>query len=375
VTINIEKTPSLLRTFWSSEVIAESLYRFLAASYENPDRKKHIIDLEKMERGHAHVWNKIATDVHGLSFHPTLALRVRIVLLKFLARILPLPIFIHYLEHHEKKAILDYAGLLELYRDDEKTRKIVTNVIVQEISHEWYVMEQIADKRLYIAKVKEAIPGMMIAIIKTSGVVTGLVAAHVETLTIGLTGLITMIGGMIAEMSVSYISAKGHHDLNEGRNRELDIKKEVNPTILKRELEKDLVEKGLKTETVSLILDSVGDDTGVLSSLIKTMRTSSEALQPAESLRTTGLFFTIGALPIIAPFFIGTLWDSRPLIPAIIAFAFALVSISTAGLFMAVLSGKKIWTNITRNLLIIMGTTALTYLVGLAAWLFFGIHH
>ncbi len=376
VAINMKETPSLLRTFWSSEIISESLYGFLAARYEDDDdRRKPILEIGKMERGHANVWNKIAKDVHGISFQISAFIKFKIMLLKLLWLVLPLTIFIHYLEHGEKKAILDYAGLFEIYKDDEKTRTIITNVITQEISHEWHMMEQIADKRLYIMKVEEAIPGMTAGIIETLGLVIGLLAAHTKTLIIGLTGLIAMIGGMIAEMSVSYVSSKGHHDLNEGRSKELDIKKEVNPTLLKRELESDLIEKGISNESVSLIMEIIGDDAGVLSSLVKTIRTTTAVLHPKESLKTTGIFFVIGALPVLAPFFLGTLWDSNPSIPAILALAIAVISISIAGLFMAVLSGKSVSTSIMHNLFIIMGTSALTYLVGLAARFFLGIEH
>jgi vacuolar iron transporter family protein len=375
VTINTKKTLSLLKTFWSSEIISERLYSFLAANYDDPDLRRDILAIGTMERGHAQVWNKIARDVHGVSFRVSPGIKFKIAFLKLLSLVLPLTIFIHYLEHGEKKAILDYAGLLEIYKDDEKARTIITNVILQEIGHQWHMMEQIADKRLYIVKVKEALPGMTAGIIETLGLVIGLLAAHAKTLMIGLTGLIAMIGGMIAEMSVSYISSKGHHDLNEGRDRELTIKKEVNPALLRRELEKDLAERGISSETVRLILKSIGDDAGVLSSLLKTIRTATDALQPKESLKTTGIFFTIGALPVLAPFLIGTLWNSNPTISAIIAFVLAVISISIAGLFMAVLSGKRIATNIMHNLFIIMGTAVLTYLVGLAARLFLGIEH
>jgi len=286
VTINTKETPSLLRTFWSSEIISERLYGFLAARYDDPDLKRDIVAIGTMERAHAQVWNKIAKDVHGVSFQVSLGIKFKIVLLKLLSLILPLTIFIHYLEHGEKKAILDYAGLLEIYKDDEKARTIITNVILQEIGHQWHMMEQIADKRLYIEKVKEAIPGMTAGIIETLGLVIGLLAAHAKTSMIGLTGLIAMVGGMIAEMSVSYISSKGHHDLNEGRDRELTIKKEVNPTLLRREFENDLAERGIGSETVRLILESIGDDAGVLFSLVKTIRSTAEALQPKESLKT-----------------------------------------------------------------------------------------
>ena len=328
-----------------------------------------------MERGHANVWNKIAKDFHGVSFQVSASIKFKIVLLRLLWFVLPLTIFIHYLEHAEKKAILDYAELLEIYKDDQKTRTIVTNVIKQEIGHEWHMMEQIANKRLYIMKVEEAIPAVTAGIIETLGLVVGLLAAHAKTLVIGLTGLIAMIGGMIAEMSVSYVSSKGCHDLNEGKSKELNIKKEINPAVLKRELENDLLEKGISNESVGLIMGIIGDDADVLSSLVKTIRTTTDVLHPKESLKTTGIFFIMGALPVLAPFFLGIMWDSNPSIPAIFAFALAVISISIAGLFMAVLSGRRISTTIVHNLFIIIGTSAITCMVGLAARFFFGIEH
>lgn len=328
-----------------------------------------------MERGHANVWNKLAQDAHAVSFQISLSIKFKIMLANLLSLFLPLTIFIHYLEHSEKKAILDYAALLENYKDDEKARAIIINVIKQEIGHEWHMMEQIADKRLYIAKIREAIPGMMAGVIESLGLVIGLVAAHTRTLVIGLTGLIAMIGGTIAEMSVSYVASKGQRDFDEGRNKELNIKPKINPAVLRRELENDLLEKGISNETTRLIMDIIGSDAVVLSSLVKTMRTSSDVPYPKESLKTTGVFFIIGALPILAPFFAGTVWNLSPLIPAIVAFAIAVVSISIAGLFTAVLSGRNISTNIMHNLFIIMGTCALTYMVGLAARYVPGIGH
>jgi VIT1/CCC1 family predicted Fe2+/Mn2+ transporter len=371
--MNAKETLTLLKTFWSSEITAEKLYGFLAANYDGTDQKRDILAIGAMEQNHADAWGKIAKDLHGTSFPISFVIRFKIVLLRLLSLILPLTIFIHYLEHDEKKAILDYAGLLEIYKHHEETRAIITNIIMDEIGHQWQMMERIADKRLYIAKIKEAMPGMMGGIIATLGLVIGLLAAHANTRMIGLTALIAMIGGVIAETSVSYIASKGHHDLNEGMDKEITIRKEVDPTLLRRELENDLVARGISSETAGLILDRIGDDPGLLSSLVKTIRTTAATPQPKDSLKTAGIFFVIGALPVLVPFLIGTLWGSNPIIPAIIAFVVAVMSISAAGLFMAVLSGKRISTSILHNLLIIIGTPALTYLVGSVARLFLGI--
>ncbi len=372
--MDTKEIPSLLRTFWSSEIIAQSLYGFLAVKYDD-DRKKAFVEIGRMERGHANVWNKLAQDAHAASFQVSLFIRFKIVLAKLLSLLFPLTIFIHYLEHGEKKAILDYARLLEIYKDDEKAKTIIIDVIRQEIGHEWHMMEQIADRKLYIAKVREAIPAMTYGIIETVGLVIGLLAAHAKTLAIGLTGLIAMFGGLIAEISVSYIASKNHHDLDEGRNKELNIKTEFTPAVLRRELETDLIEKGIHSGTIRLIMDIIGSDAVVLSSLVKTIRTTADALHPKESLKTITTFFVLGALPVLAPFFVGNVWGSNPLIPAIVAFALAVTSISIAGLFMAVLSGRNIWANIVHNVFIIMGTCALTYMVGLMARFLLGIEH
>ena len=367
-----KQTLNLLQIFWISEIVADSLYRSLAARYGDDNLKKSIIKIGEMEQGHAKVWNKIATDVYGISFQTSTFLKFKILLMKLLSYMLPFTIFIHYMEHEERNAILEYSKLLDAYKDNENIRKIITNIIRQEISHEWHMMEQIADKGSYIVKFKEAIPGMTTGIIETLGLVIGLLAAHTTTTMIGITGTIAMISGTIAMMSISYISSKGHHDLHEGRVRELSIKKEVDPAVLRRELENALIDKGISRETARLVIDIVGADTVVLSNLVKTFKIAGEALTPKESVKTTGIFFIIGALPILVPFFVGMLWDLDPLIPALTAFALAIITISMAGLFTAVLSGKKISTKVIHNIFIIVGTCTLTYLVGLAARIFFG---
>jgi rubrerythrin len=134
--MNAKETLTLLKTFWSSEIIAEKLYGFLAANYDGTDQKRDILAIGAMEQNHADAWGKIAKDLHGTPSPISLVIRFKIVLLRLLSLILPLTIFIHYLEHDEKKAILDYAGLLEIYKHQEETRAIIANIIMEEIGHQ-----------------------------------------------------------------------------------------------------------------------------------------------------------------------------------------------------------------------------------------------
>ena len=368
-----ERTPSLLHKFWQSEIIADRLYSVLAAQCNDDERKEVILKIGKMEQGHAAIWHRIAMKSHGVSFRVSFPLRVKILSAKLLSFILPFTIFIHYMEHQERNAILDYSKLLDAYKDDEPTRAIIINIIRQEIGHEWHMMEQIADKESYIAKTREALDAMTAGIIETVGLVIGLLAAHSATRTIGLTGLIATIGGAIAVVSISYVSSKATYDLHEGRSREIHVKREINPAVLKQELEMVLIEKGVGSKTVKAMMGIIGDDTTLLSNLLKSIKLAGEVGVPKEAIKTTSLFFIIGALPILLPFFIGQVWGSDPWIPAMVAFFLAILTISAAGFFVAVLSAKNILVKVAHSISVIMGTCAVTYLVGLAARIFFGV--
>jgi VIT1/CCC1 family predicted Fe2+/Mn2+ transporter len=363
----------ILRNFWKAEVLADHLYRFIASRYRDPDKKSIIMSIGKMERGHAAVWNDIAQQTCHVSFEISIRFRLQILWMKFLSLVMPLTFFVHYMEHHERNSILQYSELLENYRDNETIRETIATIIREEIGHEWMMMEQIADRTSYVEKAKEAIHGMTAGIIETLALVIGLLAVHASSLIIGLTGLISTIGGMVAIMTISYISAKGHHDLFEGKIKELNVKKEIHPDTLKHELKSTLLEKGFGEKTATDMMEALGEDTYLLSHLLKTVKIKEEATIPTEAVKTTTTFFIIGTLPIIIPFFAGIIWQSGPLVPALISFAIAIVIVSIAGLFIAVLSGGRIMEKVVHNVLVIFGSCSLTYLIGLTARLRFGI--
>ncbi len=366
-------TLGILRTFWKSEVVADHLYRFISRRYRDSYQKDALIKIGKMEQGHATVWNNIARQTHHVSFKIDISLKAQIFLMKLISLIMPLTIFVHYMEHQERHAILEYAELLKLYKADEKVKKQISHIIQQEIGHEWLMMEQIADKSSYLLKAKEAIHGMTAGIIETLALVIGLLAVHATTQIIGLTGLISSIGGMVAISTIAYLSAKSHHDLHEGRVKELNIKKDVHPLTLRKELENELVKKEIGMDTVKDLMKVINDDARILSNLIKTIKIAEDAMIPKEAVKTMIAFFMIGTLPILVPFFMGMIWSVRPWIPSLIAFGLAIMVVSIAGLFIAVLSGKKISAQVIHNILIIVGACSLTYAIGLTARVLFGI--
>ena len=142
---------------------------------------------------------------------------------------------------------------------------------------------------------------------------------------------------------------------------------------LRQELEGVFMEKGIGADTVKVLMNVIGDDVHALSNLIQSLKITEEAIVPREAVQTTITFFMIGTLPILIPFFVGIIWNAQPFVPAVIAFILAIVIVSIAGLFIAVLSGKKISTKVIHNILIIVGACSTTYLIGLMARIFLGI--
>jgi len=64
----------------------------------------------------------------------------------------------------------------------------------------------------------------------------------------------------------------------------------------------------------------------------------------------------------------------EPVVPVVITFVIAIMAISIAGLFTAVLAGKKISLQIFHDVSVVMGTCAATYLVGCVARIYFNIN-
>ncbi|NPD88940.1 MAG: hypothetical protein HGN29_09450 [Asgard group archaeon] len=368
-----EKSFQYLKKFWKLEMVASSLYDFLAKR-TTKKRKRGIEKIAKMERGHANVWNNISQKGFDYSFQPNITLKIRILIMKFISFLFPKTIFIHYMELGERNAIIEYTKIREAFREDKKALEMIENIIRDEVRHEWEMMELVADKSGYIRKAKEAVHGLIAGILETIAVLVGFIAADLDILFVGLATLIATITGLITILTISYLSVKSEYDIHVGEIATIEAKHGIEPRALRTDLEHLLVDHGIAFEMAQEVVEVIGDDPDVLRNLVRTMKLLEVGhITPREALITTGLFFLLGTLPTVIPFFIyAFLGYENLLYPAIIATVLAVIVIAVAGVYKGVLSNKRPIFEILKFLGVMIGTSAITYLIGFLARLVLG---
>jgi len=361
----------LLKDFFEDEIIAMSIYKFLKRKSRT---KGEIFDkLAEMERGHADFWKDLTEKTYGIKLKVGLKLKLKILWNKFIALITPLTFMINYLELGERGAYLEYSKILEIVKSDAELYDKVKQIIYDEIEHEVVFMDMILGEKSKLAKIKDAIYGMTDSLVEILALVIGLASVITSPLTVGLAGLISAVGGTFSMTSGAYLSSKSQNDLYEGAVEEIKIKRILAENLLTRDLEKALIERGLNKESARLLIDAVKDDAEILSNLLKSIAIEETPVNPKEVATTTGIYYVLGALPAVVPFFLAAPLGVTSVTVAIIAVVLSSIVAFLTGIFTGVLSGIDVKRKALENVLIIIGATAATYLIGTLAKIFLGI--
>lgn len=362
----------IIRKSWEDEIIATSLYKFLKRKAKG--KRKEIFDkLAEMEKQHALAWNMIAEKYFNTSFEPNLLLKLKIIFYKLLALITPLTFMIHYLEFDEREATLEYSHILSKFREHPETFETIKRIIYDEIEHEATFTEIIIGEKARIAKVKDAIYGMTDSLVEILALVIGLASMIPNPLTIGLAGMISAIGGTFSMTSGAYLSAKSRNDIYEGAVKEIEVKRAIASPILLKDLKRALIDRGIDTETAKKIVESLKDNPDALENLAKTLEIEETPTNPKEVATTTGLYYILGALPVVIPFFIGHFLSLNTTYIAIAAVILSSIVSFLAGIFTAILSGISIKRKAIENVIIIIGAAFATYTIGSLAKILLGI--
>lgn len=361
----------MLKKFFDDEVIAMSIYRFMIR--KSKDKREVFEKLSKMEQEHADFWQNLAREMYGKTLKIGLGLRLKILWSKFIALITPLTFMVNYLELGEREAYIDYAKLLDIVKENEAILNSVKEIIYDEIKHEDELLEIIIGEKSRLARIKDAIYGMTDSLVEILALVIGLASVIKSPLTIGLAGLISAVGGTFSMTSGAYLSSKSQNDLYEGSLQEIKIKETLATDLLETDLERAFIEKGLDVNTVKSLIEAVKEKPEALRNLIKSLAIEETPTNPAEVAKTTGLYYVLGALPAILPFFIAEPFGLSSVHVALIAVSLAIIVSFITGIFTGVLSGINIRKKAIENVLIIVGATIATYLIGTIARIILGI--
>lgn len=358
--------------FWEDEVISTIVYKTLAKK-ATKEKQEIFLKLADMEAKHAGVWSEIAQKYFNVKFKLKLKTKIKIFFYKLLSKLMPLTFMLNYLELGEVTATLEYARFLEKFKDEPETYNIIKNVVYDEIEHEHRFAEMLIGEKGYINKIKDAIYGMTDSLVEILALVIGLSGVISNPLTIGLAGLISTIGGTFSMTTGAFLSAKSQNEVYEGKMMDLDARKMVAPETLAEKLIIELESRGVSSDIAKQIADELMQKPEELKNMVATLAVEEAETDPKETAKTTGIYYILGALPAILPFFIGYLLSTPTITIAILAVLIASLTAFIAGIYTAVLSGVSVMKKSIMNVLMIIGAALATYAIGSVARILLGI--
>ncbi|EZQ04801.1 MULTISPECIES: VIT1/CCC1 family protein [Acidianus] len=247
----------MIKKNYREELFGYMFYKELANDEKNPKVKEVLEELAEGEKKHSEFWKEVAEKrnviIGELGWFSSLKLKI----MKFLRRVLGLPIVLKIAEMGEINDSEKYKELskAEGFSDTEKQR--LSSIMMEELAHE----DILISAQINIDNVRNAIYAVSDGLIEVLAGVSGLAGIFNIPLYVGLGGLIVGISGTISMSIGAYLSSSSESDIEKSSRKKMkELGSEVKQTIENK---------------------------------------------PKESVTTTAIFYILGALIPVMPFLLG----------------------------------------------------------------------
>ncbi|MCY0868330.1 MAG: VIT1/CCC1 transporter family protein [Desulfurococcus sp.] len=343
------------------ETVSARLYRFLAQL----SGIRTLEDLALMEEEHA----KILADLMSLrGVKPPLRTPFKALLkekfYRLIARVFGYKLPLLLMERSEVEAIVGYWSLLEDPRLQDHRDKIL-RLLRDEVIHEAELYVRLHGYRLEVENMKDAVYGMIDALIEIEAGVIG-IATATQPLIAGVAGLISSIAGSLSMSVGAYLSTKSENETTRSDVLKEKIIAEVDKARFLEKIREDLTSRGLTSEQASLIVKLASENPELLKYF--TLRGVQEA-SPGRAAMSAGVFYMLGALGPILPFLLN--------LPALISIPLSLTLTLTVlfllTLFVSLVSGARLHKLFLEYAWLTLLATLATFTIGLLAKEYLGL--
>jgi len=358
------------RSFWADEIISSTIYAEVAERVSGEERGL-FKSLSEIEMSHANFWLQVARKLYGLEFKPSLNVKLKLYFMKFLIRLLGFKLTLKMFELNEMKAVKEYHRMLSEealaeYRDG------ILKLLKDEMSHEVEFLKQAIGYSRDIEGLKDALYGLLDALIEIEAAVIGIASLLPNPIVIGLAGLISSVAGTFSMSTGAYVSSKSEKTLYNSKLEEVEIRGEVDEENVVREVLEDIKLSTKSSLVVEKLAQALESDKGVAKKLYILSKMGSPEIafeDPKLAAKNAAIYYFIGALAPIAPFFLGL----SGLHAMLLSISFTIIILVIASTFVAVASGTSIKRKALETVAITLLATALTYLIGTFAKRLLGI--
>ena len=297
-----------IKNYYYDEIFGEKFYKELAKRVKSKHIKDKLLEMAKTEKRHAEFWkalgNKKGIQLKEKNF------RWRLFFLLFLSHI-SWNLTTKIIEYMESQAIRGYAHLIESDFFSSQEKRKIKEIMKDEILHESPFKETSES----VEHIRDMFLGINDALVEILATLAGISTIYSSSLIIGILGSVVGISGMLSMSIGTYISVKNQREVKEYEH--------------------------IKNNLLDNFPYGIYEN-------------------PLKAAYTTGLFYLIGTIIVVLPFFIINI----PIKSLILSVIFASLTWIISGIIIALSSGISIKRKVLEMLLTGWGASIITYTLG-----------
>ncbi len=366
-----DEVVELARRSLKDELEAVLIYGKLAKLYHGKGISRKLVEIARMEGRHVAYWREFLRR-RGVNPDKVRPNRLKITLYTLLFRIIGLGLTIKLLEAGELEAIETYARLLESSELTEDEKEELKRILEDELVHEDEFIEEESRLKDFLNHVRDAVLGMSDGVVEVLSVSAGLAGAYGEPVNVALGGLIVGIAGALSMGIGSFTSVRAQKQVRLGVLSKLMMAVKYIPNLFYKRIASYMVRKGFSKEVAEAVAADTLKNKELLRKIIAEEEygiREKELENPGKAGLYTGLFYIIGAIVPLIPYFLGlSIGLAVPL-----SFIMAAVVMALTGFLIAVSANLSIKAKMAELVLAGLGSALLTFAIGRLASAVLGI--
>ncbi len=366
-----ELIESALRAL-EDERLAYEIYSNLARLVRDEGLSKKLLQLAGMEKKHIAFWEEFLRS-RGEEVKPPggLGFKLKLKMYLLLFRMLGVPLTFKLLETDESKATEFYTYLLEHTELSQEERARLMELISDEVLHEHLIVEEEEKFRDYLDYIRDSVLGMSDGIVEILSVTSGLAGAYGNPFYVAIGGAVVGVAGALSMGLGTYSGVRAQKQIRLGVITRLRLAGKYARSTLVSILTKRLRERGISEKVTKELVRGVQENGKLLSDLVASEEygIKEERLEePVKAGLYTGISYILGALFPVVPYVFAPIHIALPL-----SFLTAAVILGLTGFIIAINAGISIGRKVLELIAIGFTAAAITFLLGRAINMLFGI--
>lgn len=352
------------------EVFASQFYARLARIYGVKSIQAKLEEICRMETRHASFWLGFLAK-RGQSREAPRPNTFMISAKSVIARALGLGLTLSVLERGEQDAVDLYSEILDRPELDSEEKAELRRVMEDELLHEHMFIEEGLGYEGFRTYIRDAVLGMNDGLVQILSVTTGLAGAYANPIGVALGGLIVAISGALSMGIGVYASVRAQRQVHEGTLFRITHASRYVAHVFKERLAHHMSRKGYSLKTSEALAEESSRNLSLLSKAIaeeeyglREGRFASPEKAGLYSLISNGL----GALVPLLPYFLGLSMN----LTVVLSLLMAGIALAVTGFLIAVTAGTSIAQKAREMVLIGLGTSAITFVIGKAVSILIG---